>query len=441
MGKGGQTERSKRSAAGGAKNASAEGKQEVLIEGRWYDVTGWKHPGGSVIKLYAGKDLDATQAFTNFHIRSPVARKFLDGRPSRPAENKQKDGREKLPGQAALLDDFDKLTADLKAEGFFKPAPLHIMYRLVEVVVMHALGFYLCFGMQNTMAQYVTGLAVLGLVSGRCGWLMHEGGHYSLTGYIPLDRALQVVLYGVGCGMSGGWWRIQHNKHHSMPQKHGADPDLDTMPLVAFTQKVVTKVGLPMKTWLRMQGYLFPVLTCQLVALGWQFFLHPRYILRSKNAAEGLAVAVRLAAWTYLVTIPYGLAVGTASYLFYNWVASCYIFTNFAVSHTHLPVVPKDDETIDWVRYAAVHTMNVKSGMGASTFGIGIIDWWMSYLNFQIEHHLWPSMPQFRFPIVSKRVQELFKKHDVPYITMSYTESLAVTFSNLDHVGADVFYG
>jgi len=431
MGKGGQKN------VATSSSGSASDKQEVLIDGRWYDVTGWKHPGGSVIKLYAGKDLDATQAFNNFHVRSEKARKFLESRPSRAAANAKLDGREKLPGQSALLDDFNALQAELEAEGFFKPAPLHIMYRLVEVVLMHAVGFYLFFRTQ----YWIAGLSLLGLVSGRCGWLMHEGGHYSLTGYIPLDRTLQVVLYGAGCGMSGGWWRIQHNKHHSMPQKHGADPDLDTLPLVAFTKKVVQKVGVPMKVWLRMQGFLFPVLTCQLVALGWQFFLHPRHILRTKNIGEAAAVATRLGLWTYYITMPYGFVASAAMYLFYNWVASTYIFTNFAVSHTHLPVVDKHDESVDWVRYAAIHTMNVKSGFGVGIFGIGVVDWWMSFLNFQIEHHLFPSMPQFRHPQVSKRVQALFKKHNLPYLTRGYADSMHVTFNNLHEVGSDVFYG
>lgn len=58
------------------------------------------------------------------------------------------------------------------------------------------------------------------------------------TGNIALDKNLQIALYGVGCGMSASWWRIQHNKHHAMPQKLGHDVDLNTLPLVAFTEKV-----------------------------------------------------------------------------------------------------------------------------------------------------------------------------------------------------------
>ena len=38
--------------------------------------------------------------------------------------------------------------------------------------------------------------------AGRCGWLMHEGGHYSLTGQIALDRALQTVPPSPAAGIS-----------------------------------------------------------------------------------------------------------------------------------------------------------------------------------------------------------------------------------------------
>jgi fatty acid desaturase len=49
--------------------------------------------------------------------------------------------------------------------------------------------------------------------------------------------------------------------------------------------------------------------------------------------------------------------------------------------------------------------MNVKAGP------LKWVDWWMSYLNYQVEHHLFPSMPQFRHPQTSIHVQALFKKH------------------------------
>jgi fatty acid desaturase 2 (delta-6 desaturase) len=235
--------------------------------------------------------------------------------------------------------------------------------------------------------------------------------------------------------MSGSWWRSNHNKHHAMPQKLGHDVDLNTLPLVAFTEKVAKRVGLPLRWWIRMQAVMFPMVTTLLVALGWQYYLHIRHIIRVKNVPEFAAIALRHVIWTTAVTAKFGLGQSAVLFLAYNWMASNYIFLNFAVSHTHLDVVPKEDTQVDWVRYAAIYTMNVSPGP------FKIVSWWMSYLNFQIEHHLYPSMPQFRHPIISPRVKALLEKHGLKYDQRDYITSMAATFQNLHKVGADVFLG
>ena len=422
MGKGGEKQSTKSSTSTDVGENVTKKPLEVLIDGTYYDVSNMKHPGGSVINFYAGKGIDATQAFGSFHIHSKKAHKYLKSLPSRKPAKKI--------NSSELLKDFETLKNELQAEGFFKANYFHIIYRIAELVLMHLLGFYLV-----ASGYYYCGAIMLGLASGRCGWLMHEGGHYSMTNVIAVDRLLQIVIYGVGCGMSGGWWRSQHNKHHSMPQKLGHDVDLDTLPLIAFTEKVAKRVGVTQKLWLRMQSFLFPVVTCSLVALGWQFYLHPRYMIRTKKWGELLTLVVRYVVW-YKAFVPMlGVLGAFKFYLLYNALAADYIFTNFAVSHTHLPTVPEDDTEVDWVQYAAIHTMNCKPGP------FNFVSWWMSYLNFQIEHHLFPCMPQYNHPIVSERVKKLFAKHGLKYDQRDYWESLKVTFQNLHQVGADVFYG
>lgn len=163
-------------------------KKEVLIDGTLYDVTDMKHPGGSVITFYSKGGIDATQAFNNFHLRSKKAQAWLKSLKSRPAEK----SKEALPGQDALLKDFDELQVQLEKEGFFKPSPAHTFYRVAEVVVMHLVGGFLLLGYPDSYVTMTLGLLLLGLASGRCGWLMHEGGHYSLTGQIAVDKMLQV---------------------------------------------------------------------------------------------------------------------------------------------------------------------------------------------------------------------------------------------------------
>ena len=41
----------------------------------------------------------------------------------------------------------------------------------------------------------------------------------------------------------------------------------------------------------------------------------------------------------------------------------------------------------------------------------------MAYLNFQIEHHLFPEIPRRNLRKISARVQAFCKRHDLPYRT------------------------
>eukprot|EP00040_Diaphanoeca_grandis_P006113 m.35991 g.35991 ORF g.35991 m.35991 type:complete len:437 (-) comp17233_c0_seq1:173-1483(-) len=413
------------------KKVASEYDDEILIDGIWYNITDFvkHHPGGRIINFYRGKN--ATEAFNEFHIRSKSAHKRLALIKKQRPDN----GVSKLDGNLEpLTKDFNALRQQFKDEGLFDPSYPHIAYRITELIAMHAIGFWLL-----SVGWVAAGIVMLGVVQGRCGWFMHEGGHCSLTGNVVIDIPIQVVTYGFGCGMSASFWRNQHNKHHATPQKIGHDVDLDTLPLVMFSSVLMKEkqAKLVNKTWIRLQPYLFAPLTCLLVALGWQLFLHPRHAFRTGRFHELASMAARYAVLGYMMFAmesSYSASQIFAGYITYVWLGSAYIFCNFAVSHTHLPVLNRDED-VSWVRYASDHTMNVKSGP------FGWVDWWMSYLNYQIEHHLFPSMPQFNHPKISPRVQALFKKHGVTYMNDSYTDAMKRTFKNLDQVGQDVFYG
>lgn len=423
MGKGGESS---------AKEGNKTETVELLIDGTVYDVTNMKHPGGSVINFYAGKGFDATQAFNQFHIRSPKVLKYLASLPQRKAADKDLQVAHPLKDQEKLLTDFEKFSQQLRDEGFFDCSPLHTIYRVLEIAILYAAGIWM---VRTGGFWIIPGVISMAIAQGRCGWEMHEGGHYSMLGNVAFDKTCQILLFGIGCGMSASWWRSQHNRHHTMPQKVGYDVDLNTLPLVAFTEKMVKKVGSLHKVWLKAQAYLFPLITTSLVAAGWQFFLHPRHMLRKSEGLEMACLVFRYAVWTALFTIPYGLKFSALLYLAYNWIGANYIFINFALSHTHLGVVPKDDKEMDWIRYASIYTMNIYPGP------LSFINWWMGYLNFQIEHHLFPCMPQFRHSQISPRVKKFFEEHGLVYRQEHYFKAMDITFKNLHKVGMEIFYG
>lgn len=150
------------------------------------------HPGGSIIDFYAGTD--ATEAWKEFHSRSLKAKEWLDKLPYTTH----------TPNREAMVQDFQELRAQLEKEGYFKPQPQHIAYRFAELILMHWVGFYLMtngwtyLGIEF-VSQFlsVSGLFIFSIANGRCGWLMHEGGHGSLTGNPTFDKTIQSVLFGL----------------------------------------------------------------------------------------------------------------------------------------------------------------------------------------------------------------------------------------------------
>jgi len=397
---------------------------EVFIKGRLYDVSKFKHPGGTIIKFFQGSG-DATEVAGQMHIRSKKFEKVLASLPSRPAPTNVL-AKTRPPRMEALSQDFEKLVKELVADGFFEPHMGEVVYRISELIALFVAGLYFLLCGKSWFLSGV-GLIVLGIAEGRCGWLMHEGGHGSLTGKIHTDRALQIWIYGLGCGMSAGWWRSNHNRHHACPQKLKHDADLDTLPLVAFHTACTVCVRNPvLREWLKMQAYLFMPLTCCLVVLGWQFFLHPRYIVRTSKPGEASVLFLRYFLVFCVFGAGYSWSAVIGCYLLVQQLAGAYIFTNFAMSHTHLDVV-QADEHVHWCEYSSNHTTNLSNHW--------FVNWWMAYLNFQIEHHMFPAMPQFRHPATSIRVRELFNKHGLTYDVRGYFSCLGETLQNLHDVG------
>jgi fatty acid desaturase 2 (delta-6 desaturase) len=155
------------------------------------------------------------------------------------------------------------------------------------------------------------------------------------------------------------------------------------------------------------------------VVLRWTFYLHPKYCWIKKNYFELLCILLH---FTPVARI------GIANFLLAKWLWSMKMFGIFSLSHTHLEAT---EEPKHWVEYAFCNTININS----SPF----MDWWMGFLNFQIEHHLFPTMPEFRNPMVKERVKEFAKEFGLPYKELSFSQAVVHTLGNLQNVSDEVY--
>ncbi|XP_043336815.1 fatty acid desaturase 2-like protein FADS2B [Cervus canadensis] len=80
----------------------------------------------------------------------------------------------------------------------------------------------------------------------------------------------------------------------------------------------------------------------------------------------------------------------------------------YVTQMSHIPMKISKEENQDWFSTQVLATCNVEQ----SFFN----DWFTGHLNFQIEHHLFPTMPRHNYHKVAPLVKSLCAKHGLPYV-------------------------
>ena len=422
-------------------------RDTITIDGTTYDVTDFKHPGGSIIN-YVKNTADATEVFREFHHRSSdrvnkVLQSLVLYPESAPpplvaSEHTLTDH------QKTMTADFREMREKLLIQGLFEPDYIHVYFRLLE------LAFY--FGMGTWLASYNIYASVLSFIAfkTRCGWVQHECGHVSFTGNKRIDRAIQTFTMGFGGGVSSSVWNSMHQRHHAAPQKIKHDIDLDTTPLVAFFNRAFESTTHGQRSarvmsrwWMRFQAWTFlPLINGVFVHLFWIYYLHPKKVFNrlcsAKTREEHTSAAFEVVCISAShIVIPYifytvgGTDLMWSYFLlmvvnFWNFI---FLFGHFSLSHSFTGVVPETKHLL-WFEYALHHTVNISTRSA-------LVTWIMGYLNFQIEHHLFPSMPQHKNALAAPYVRAFCERHApaLKYTEYSYKDAWRLMLSNLNQVG------
>lgn len=420
-------------------------RDTIKIEGTTYDITDFKHPGGNIIR-YAKNSPDATEIFREFHHRSLKANHVLRSLPL--VEEVDNTGHNVLTQrQQEMTTDFREMRANLVQQGCFEPDYIHVYFRMLE------LAFY--FGLGAWVASYNLYASILSFIAfkTRCGWIMHECGHLSFTGNHKIDRLLQTFVLGVGSGASSSVWNSMHQKHHATPQKVKHDVDLDTTPFVAFFNRAYEDTTNGKVTarfmnrwWMRFQAWTFlPIVNGIIVPIFWLYYLHPMKVFRrlyhvSTRYSAVYELACMLSSHLVIPYIFYTSGYSGARTMLWcyflqlciHFVSFIFLFGHFSLSHSFTAVVPEHKHLL-WFEYAINHTVNISTKSA-------LVTWVMGYLNFQIEHHLFPSMPQYKNALAAPYVRRFCEKWSDDHNALKYTEYSYITawkmmLSNLNQVG------
>lgn len=232
-------------------------------------------------------------------------------------------------------------------------------------------------------------------------------------------------------GVSIGWWKKSHNAHHIVTNSVEFDPDIQHLPVFAVTEKFFKSVK---------SMYHERILYFDRVA---RFFVSNQHWLY--YIVMGLA---RFNLYVQSFLLVFSLPSGRNKYFelfglifFWTWYiylcsflptwSSLFIFVFVAhflagILHVQITLSHFSMDTYHG------HPNEVFKGSGYALLQLQTtmdiecnpwLDFFHGGLQFQIEHHLFPRLPRHRLRETKSKVQELCRKHNVPYRSKTFYEA------------------
>ncbi len=257
--------------------------------------------------------------------------------------------------------------------------------------------------------------------------VMHDACHGSFSKYKWVNQLMSYSMNFIG-GSSFNW-KIQHNLlHHNYTNIYELDEDIEDKPFLKLTPSGKRK------KYHRFQHIYGPFLY-GFATLSWvfkkdlaQLFKYKRkgLVAKSGQKASGQAaflIISKLVYLFYIVALPillglpwYAVLIG---FVVMHLLTGAFISTVFQLAHVvegpdnHGEAPAKMlDET--WAEHQVKTTANFAPKNK-------LVTWMVGGLNFQIEHHLFPSISHVHYPQIAEIVKKTTAEFNLPYYQFAHT--------------------
>lgn len=331
------------------------------------------------------------------------------------------------PPQEASKGTYAELKQLLKKQGLLDKQPIYYTYRIILLFGLLALGvifllFVHVFWLQLLNAVY------LAFVFAQIGLLGHEAGHRQMFHSLWKHDLVSLLGGNLLIGMSYAWWVDKHNRHHSHPNEVDMDPDID-IPFLEFTgMEDLEKMGKFRQFLVKYQASIFfPALMT--VGIGLQVN-SVKFLLRQKARYRALELGLMIMHFLlYLAFVFFCLPFWQAIIfvVIHQTLTGLYLGAIFAPNHKGMPVLEKDSN-MDFLHRQVVTSRNIHAHP--------VTDFWYGGLNYQIEHHLFPSMPRNKLKEAQPIVKAFCQEHVIPYHETNVLRSFREILQHLHHIGS-----
>ena len=272
----------------------------------------------------------------------------------------------------------------------------------------------------STWWQAIPLAVLMGLVIAGIGFnIEHDGGHNAFSSRRWINRTTALTLDLVGA--SSYIWRWKHAvQHHTHVNIKGWDSDIELSPFGRVSPHA------PHRWYFRWQHLYLWVLYGVLV-LKWHVYDDFRCIITGKIGdrpfprPKGWALAELLLG----KAVSFAIFIGIPMIFHPIWVVLVFYVFTFAIVGLLLSVVfqlahcvetaefPQPDPEDGSMRNSwAVHQLENTANFARNS---RLVTWFLGGLNYQIEHHLFPSICHTNYPAIAAIVRQTCEEFEVKY--------------------------
>ena len=317
--------------------------------------------------------------------------------------------------------EYGELLAAVRSSGLLRRSVLGYVPRLLCLLTMSAAGVVLFIWLGNSRWQLALA-AYSGIVITQLAFLGHDAGHQQLSTSRALNDRVGIVLSALCVGLSYGWWVDKHNRHHRNPNQVGMDPDVERGILAWTESQAQQQRGIFRRIARHERSLFFPLLLLE----GWNLHVSSIRSLTGKpptwrREATLLTLHAVLGLSALLIVVSPLRALEFI--LVQQSVFGLYVGCSFAPNHKGMPIIEGPAQAEDFLRRQVVTSRDISGGRPlAALFGS---------LNYQIEHHLFPSMPSRNLRRCQPMVRRFCVDHLVPYTETGLVESYRISLRYL----------
>ncbi len=321
--------------------------------------------------------------------------------------------------------DFADLRREVKAAGLMEPR--HAAYaRTAAVVVTAFVAGWVAFALLGDSWWQLAVAAWLGIASTQLGFLGHDAGHHQVLRGTRGSSAIGLLVGDLAIGLGFGWWNDKHDAHHAHPNHVELDPDLAPGALVFVERQAAGRAGVA-RFVTRWQGVLFlPMLLLEGVNLQVSSLRATRTKDGGVRRLELALLLTHLVAYVGVVLWVLPLPMALAFFAVHQGVFGLYLGLSFAPNHKGMPTLT-DAQAQDHLRAQVLTSRNVRPGR--------VVDVALGGLNYQIEHHLFPSMPRHNLRRAQPLVEAFCRARGVSYLETGLLASYRQALGHLHAVG------